>query len=129
MYIWFAPNIVGVFNDEGPPVPIPNTEVKLIRAEDTCLVTGRENRSMPTQSRSDFRSALLFPSSVFWYASKITANFNTPEYVVESPWDSAPLDLTGTSWTQLSLISASQVPNEKEGNHGDTNSKTGVLRS
>ena len=43
---------VGVFNGEGPPVPIPNTEVKLTSAEDTCLATGRENRSMPTQSRS-----------------------------------------------------------------------------
>ena len=41
--------VVGVFNDEGPPVPIPNTEVKLISADDTCLETDRENRSMPTQ--------------------------------------------------------------------------------
>ena len=44
-----CPNAVGVFNDEGPPVPIPNTEVKLISADDTCLATGRENRSTPTQ--------------------------------------------------------------------------------
>ena len=28
-------NPVGVFNDEGPPVPIPNTEVKLISADNT----------------------------------------------------------------------------------------------
>jgi hypothetical protein len=41
-------NIVGVDNDEGPPVPIPNTEVKLISAYDTWLVTARENWSMPT---------------------------------------------------------------------------------
>ena len=40
---------VGVFDAEGPPVPIPNTEVKLISADDTCLATGRENRSTPTQ--------------------------------------------------------------------------------
>ena len=40
---------VGVFNGEGPPVPIPNTEVKLTSAEDTCLETDRENRSTPTQ--------------------------------------------------------------------------------
>ena len=39
---------VGVFNAEGPPVPIPNTEVKLCSAEDTCLATDWENRSMPT---------------------------------------------------------------------------------
>ena len=41
--------IVGAFNDEGPPVPIPNTEVKLISAEDTCLATDWKNRSVPTQ--------------------------------------------------------------------------------
>ena len=28
-------SVVGVYDDEGPPVPIPNTVVKLIRAEDT----------------------------------------------------------------------------------------------
>ena len=41
--------IVGVDDDEGPPVPIPNTEVKLISAEDTWLETARDNRKMPTQ--------------------------------------------------------------------------------
>ena len=35
---------VGVDCDEGPPVPIPNTEVKLICAENTWLVTAREDR-------------------------------------------------------------------------------------
>ena len=35
---------VGVDCGEGPPVPIPNTEVKLTRAENTCLETNRENR-------------------------------------------------------------------------------------
>ena len=39
---------VGDFNVEGPPVPIPNTEVKLYRAENTCLETSREDRSLPT---------------------------------------------------------------------------------
>ena len=39
---------VGVSNAEGPPVPIPNTEVKLCSAENTYLATDRENRSMPT---------------------------------------------------------------------------------
>ena len=48
--IWQQPiTIVGVFSGEGPPVPIPNTEVKLTCAEDTCLETDWENRSMPTQ--------------------------------------------------------------------------------
>ena len=40
--------IVGVDYNEGPPVPIPNTEVKLISAEDTWLETARENRSVLT---------------------------------------------------------------------------------
>ena len=39
---------VGVTNAEGPPVPIPNTEVKLSSAEDTRLETARENRSVRT---------------------------------------------------------------------------------
>ena len=42
--------IVGIFNDEGPPVPIPNTEVKLISAENTWLEAAREDRAMPTQA-------------------------------------------------------------------------------
>ena len=41
-------DLVGVYYDEGPPVPIPNTVVKLIRAENTWLEAARENRSMPT---------------------------------------------------------------------------------
>ena len=35
---------VGIDCDEGPPVPIPNTEVKLICADNTCRVTCREDR-------------------------------------------------------------------------------------
>ena len=35
---------VGVDCDEGPPVPIPNTEVKLIRADNTLRATAREDR-------------------------------------------------------------------------------------
>ena len=46
--IWTVPNAVGVFNGEGPPVPIPNTEVKLTSAENTCLATDREDSSLLT---------------------------------------------------------------------------------
>ena len=60
VYIWLAPNIVGVFNGEGPPVPIPNTEVKLTSADNTCLETDREDRSMPTQRVWRTRQALCF---------------------------------------------------------------------
>ena len=42
-------NIVGVYNIEVPPVPIPNTVVKLNRAENTWWVAAREDRSSPTQ--------------------------------------------------------------------------------
>ena len=45
----FFNSIVGVDYDEDPPVPIPNTEVKLIGAEDTWLEAARENRLMPAQ--------------------------------------------------------------------------------
>ena len=38
----------GVDYDEDPPVPIPNTVVKLIRAENTWRAASRENRSAPT---------------------------------------------------------------------------------
>ena len=38
---------VGAYCDEVTPVPIPNTEVKLIRVVDTRLVTARESRSVP----------------------------------------------------------------------------------
>ena len=41
--------IVGAFNGEGPPVPIPNTEVKLTCADNTCLETDWEDRSVPTR--------------------------------------------------------------------------------
>ena len=45
---------VGVYCDEGPPVPIPNTVVKLMCAENTWLEAARENRSTPT-SKGTFR--------------------------------------------------------------------------
>ena len=38
--------VIPVGDDDGevPPVPIPNTEVKLTRAQDSSLETARENR-------------------------------------------------------------------------------------
>ena len=43
---------VSVSNAEGPPVPIPNTEVKLCSGENTLRATVREDSSMPTQWES-----------------------------------------------------------------------------
>ena len=39
---------VGVYGDEGTPVPIPNTEVKLICAENTLVAMPRKDRATPT---------------------------------------------------------------------------------
>ena len=58
MGIYEAHEQVSVFNAKGPPVPIPNTEVKLCSAEDTWLETARENRSMLTQKLE--RASRLF---------------------------------------------------------------------
>ena len=59
---------VGVDDAEGSPVPIPNTEVKLSGADDSCPTTGRENREMPTHEVSTQQGGhfllykkLLFP--------------------------------------------------------------------
>ena len=41
---------VGVYGAEVTPVPIPNTEVKLCREDDTWLATARETISMPALS-------------------------------------------------------------------------------
>ena len=60
-----SPARVGVDDDEGPPVPIPNTEVKLIGAENTWLVTAWENRKMPTY-KPPFKGGFLFFVSKFF---------------------------------------------------------------
>ena len=52
--------IVGVDCDEGTPVPIPNTVVKLIYADNTWLVTAREDRTMPTQTERQIQKDLSF---------------------------------------------------------------------
>ena len=42
--IYCVSHMVGDDDGEVPPVPIPNTEVKLTRAQDSSLETARENR-------------------------------------------------------------------------------------
>ena len=37
-------NAVGADGDEGPPVPFPNTEVKLVCVDNTWWATAREDR-------------------------------------------------------------------------------------
>ena len=60
----FPQLIVGVYYSEGPPVPIPNTVVKLVCAENTWRAASRENRSMPTQRSSSALFFLFLLSSV-----------------------------------------------------------------
>ena len=48
LFFYLNKAIVSVFNSEGPPVPIPNTEVKLVCAHNTWLDTAWEDRSMLT---------------------------------------------------------------------------------
>ncbi len=58
----YSLSTVGVDDAGGPPVPIPNTEVKPCSAEDSALATGCENRKMPTSivSISLCKTALRF---------------------------------------------------------------------
>ena len=63
--------LVGVYYEEGPPVPIPNTVVKLFSAENTWRAAARENRSTLTFKASCFRKVLfllpfLYLSQTFW---------------------------------------------------------------
>ena len=57
-------HMAGVNYAEVPPVPIPNTEVKLSSAENTWWVTAREDRSMPAQKR-DTRLRVSFFAILF----------------------------------------------------------------
>ena len=50
---------VSVTNAEGPPVPIPNTEVKLCSGENTLRETVREDSSMLTQRRGQIQNLPL----------------------------------------------------------------------
>ena len=60
--------MAGVNGDEEPPVPIPNTEVKLICADNTWRATAWEDRSMPApvsdcghkKENADWRSLFCF---------------------------------------------------------------------
>ena len=53
----------GVYGDEVPPVPIPNTEVKLTRVENTWLETAWEDRTVPAQKkRTEIQSVLYIAS-------------------------------------------------------------------
>ena len=50
--IFYKNKIGGVDGGEDPPVPIPNTEVKLTSVDNTWLATAREDRATPSQMKS-----------------------------------------------------------------------------
>ena len=61
----FLPSLVislaGGYCTEAPPVPIPNTAVKLSCAEDTWREAAWENRALPALERIVTSSPLFFP--------------------------------------------------------------------
>ena len=72
--------VLKVSGDNGekvPPVPIPNTEVKLLSAESTWLVTAREDRSSPdsiflssSMAEHSAVNRVVVSSSLTWGATK-----------------------------------------------------------
>ena len=70
--------IVGADWCEGPPVPIPNTEVKLSGAENTWLVTAWKDREMPTQAKHLIGCFALYSSIA---QSVVRVYRNVPETI------------------------------------------------
>ena len=64
---------VGADGGEGPPVPIPNTAVKLISADNTWLEAAREDRQAPTQEkgRAYHGSDMLFFIMYGWLGGEL----------------------------------------------------------
>ena len=52
--------ITGDFSKGDTPVLIPNTEVKTFSAENTCLETSREHRSLPVFQLREVAKLLFF---------------------------------------------------------------------
>ena len=50
--------ISGGNDEKDTPVPIPNTAVKLLSADDTWLVTARESRSLPDL----YQASVVYPA-------------------------------------------------------------------
>ena len=104
--------IVSVFNAEGPPVPIPNTEVKLCSAENTCRATGREDKSMPTHHRKTVKYILfsclcINPNGLIRFASlaQLAEHVTVNQGVVgSSPTLGAIMGQQFCTLTQKSLI-------------------------
>ena len=59
--------VSGGYGEEDTPVPIPNTEVKLLSADGTALATGWESRSPP-----GFILKPLFREGLFYFGLRIS---------------------------------------------------------
>ena len=60
----------GIHYGEAPPVPIPNTEVKLTSAENTWREAAWKDRSLPAQKRPfSVRRAVVL---LLWYGKQET---------------------------------------------------------
>ena len=75
---WRCTIEVSVISDEGPPVPIPNTAVKLIWADNTWLEAAREDRSMLTQAQERKKKLVLLAVRVHPYPFR-TRQLSSPE--------------------------------------------------
>ena len=67
--------IVGVDDAGGPPVPIPNTEVKPGGAEDTWLETTWESRTLPDSMKKGLTpygvGSFFIPSATFLLSGRL----------------------------------------------------------
>ena len=60
----------GDYSDEVTPVPISNTEVKLICADDTWWATARESRTLPVYKTSPIGLVFLFSKDTVIFISR-----------------------------------------------------------
>ncbi len=56
--------VSGGDSKEDPPVPMPNTEVKLLNVDDTWRATARESRKLPDFASFVKRNPIFLHSSV-----------------------------------------------------------------
>ena len=64
--------IVGVNGDEGTPVPIPNTVVKLVYGDNTWLATAREDNSTPTSKAATKVADFSFFAEI-WQGTRVAS--------------------------------------------------------
>ena len=100
---------VSVTNAEGPPVPIPNTEVKLCSGENTLRETVRENSSMLTSTK-EAKSFLCWNAKCEMQNAKWRKQ-SLKEFLIPNSWFRIPNLIWGCS-------SAGRAPALQAGGHG-----------